>query len=83
MGVLSNLRLSFWLVVIGTVVLYVFFVVLATIPPEQVAAVSAVVGILAIVFTVRNLRLAAELASHGGDPHLRRSINRIRERRGF
>ncbi len=83
MGVLSNLRLSFWLVVIGTVVLYVFFVVLATIPPGQVAAVTAVVALLAVVFTIRNLRLAAELADRSGNPHLRRSLNKIRERRGF
>ena len=83
MGVLSNLRLSFWLVVIGTVVLYVFFVVLATIPPGQVAAITAVVAVFAVVFTIRNLRLAAELAHRGGDPQLRRSVNRIRERRGF
>lgn len=78
-----SLRLSFWIVVIGTIVLYGFFVVLATIPPGQVAALTAVVGTLAVIFTVRNLRLAAELAHRGGDPRVRRDINRIRERRGF
>jgi hypothetical protein len=83
MGVIGRLRLSFWVVVIGTVVLYGFFVVLATIPPGQVAAVSAVVGALAAIFTIRNLRVAAQLADRGGDPQLRRSLNRIRERRGF
>jgi hypothetical protein len=83
MGVIRRLRLSFWLVVIGTVVLYGFFIVLATIPPGQVAAVTAVVGALAAIFTIRNLRLASELADRAGDPHLRRAVNRIRERRGF
>jgi hypothetical protein len=83
MGVIRRLRLSFWLAVIGTVVLYVFFVLLATIPPGQVAAVTAVVAGLAAIFTLRNVRVAAELADRGGDPQLRRAVNRIRERRGF
>jgi len=81
--VIRRLRLSFWLVAIGTVVLYVFFVVLSTISPDQVAAVTVVVGALAVVFTLRNVRVAAQLADRGGDPQLRRSRNRIRERRGF
>jgi hypothetical protein len=48
-----------------------------------VAGVTAVVAAMAIVFTARNLRVANELADPGGDPQLRRSRNRIRERRGF
>jgi hypothetical protein len=83
MGVIGSLRISFWVVAVGTVVLYGFFVVLATISPGQVAAVTVVVGALAAIFTIRNVRLAAELADRGGDPQLRRALNRIRERRGF
>ena len=83
MGVLRSLRLSFWIAVTGMVVLYGFFIVLATVSPGQVAAVTAVVAALAALVTVRNLRLASELADRGGDPHLRRDLNRIRERRGF
>jgi hypothetical protein len=83
MGVIRRLRLSFWLVAIGSVVLYGFFVLVATISPGQMVAVTAVVCTLAALFTVRNLRVAAELAARGGDPQLRRSVNRIRERRGF
>jgi heme O synthase-like polyprenyltransferase len=83
MGVIGRLRLSFWVAVIGTVVLYGFFVLLATISPGQVAAVTAVVATLAAILTVRNLRVAAQLADRGGDPQMRRARNRIRERRGF
>ena len=83
MGVIRRLRLSFWTAVIGTVVLYFFFVVVATISPNDVAAVTVVVAILAAIFTVRNLRVATQLADRGGDPQLRRARNRIRERRGF
>lgn len=83
MGVITRVRLSFWVTVIGGVVLYVFFVSLATVPPGQVAGVTAVVTALAAMTTVRNVRVASQLADRGGDPQLRRSRNRIRERRGF
>ena len=83
MGVIRRLRLSFWVAVIGTIVLYGFFVVLATISPGQVAAATVVVGALAAIFTLRNVRVAALLADRGGDPQLRRARNRTRERRGF
>jgi hypothetical protein len=82
-GVLGRIRLSFWIAVVGVIVLYVFFVTLAGISPAQVASLTIVVGALTAVFTLRSLRLASELADRGGDPRLRRSLNRIRERRGF
>ncbi len=83
MEFLGHLRLSFWLAVIGAVVVYVFFVTLAEISPGEVGGVSAAVALMALVFTARNLRLASELADPGGDPQLRRANNRMRERRGF
>ena len=83
MGVIRRLRLSFWIAVIGTVVLYVFFVVLATISPGQVAALTVVIVALAAIFTIRNVRVAARARRSRGNPQLRRSRNRIRERRGF
>jgi hypothetical protein len=83
MGLLGRLRVSFWITVTGIVVMYGFFVTLATISPGEVATATAVVVFLATVLTMRNLRVASELADHGGDPHLRRDRNRIRERRGF
>jgi hypothetical protein len=83
MGLLGGLRVSFWITVTGMVVLYGFFVTLATISPGQVAAVTAVVVVLSAILMLRNLRVAHELADQGGDPHLRRVRNRIRERRGF
>jgi hypothetical protein len=81
--IVGRLRLSFWVAVAGVIVLYVFFVTLARVSPAQVATVSIVVGGLTTVFVVRNLLIARELADRGGDPRLRRSLNRIRERRGF
>jgi hypothetical protein len=83
MGMLSGLRMSFWITVIGTVTLYVFFVSLAGVSPGEVAGVTAVIAALAMLATVRNLRIGSELADRGGDPQLRRARNRTRERRGF
>jgi len=69
--------------VIGVIVMYVFFVIVASIPPAQVAAVTIVVGVLTVLFLIRSMRLASELADRGGNPALRREVNRARERRGF
>jgi hypothetical protein len=82
-SVLGYLRLSFWCCVAGTIVLYVFFVTVASIPLAEIAAVTGVVALLTAMFTIRNVRLNGELADRGGNPQLRRSINRQRERRGF
>jgi hypothetical protein len=83
MGVIRRLRLSFWLIALGGMVLYVFFVVVANVSPGQTAVIAAAVCALAALFTLRNVRVATQLADRGGDPQLRRSVNRIRERRGF
>ena len=80
---IRHLRLSFWIGVIGAVVLYAFFVVLADVPPGEVATVTTVVAALTAIFIFRNVRLASQLADRGGNPHLRRAVNRMRERRGF
>ena len=83
MGFLGRLRLSFWIALIGAVVLYVFFVTIASVSPAEVVGVTSVITAMALVFTARNLRVAGELADPGGDPQLRRDRNKIRERRGF
>ncbi len=80
---IGRLRLSFWLFAVGAVVLYAFFIAIATISPAKVAGVTAVVALLAATSAVRGIRLAKELADPGGDPRLRRALNKQRERRGF
>jgi hypothetical protein len=83
MRVLGRLALPLWLGVLGVIVIYVFFVVVASVPPAQVAAVTILVAVLSVLFFIRSMRVASELADRGGDPALRRSLNRARERRGF
>ncbi len=83
MHVIGRLRLSLWLCAVWVVVLYVFFVTLATISPAEVAWLTVVTVILAAMVTLRSIRLASMLADRGGDPRVRRAVNRQRERRGF
>ena len=82
MEIFDQLRISFWIAVAGVIVLYAFFVALAGVSLAQLVGVTIVVGALAAIFTLRNLRVARELANRG-DPRLRHTMNRIRERRGF
>jgi hypothetical protein len=83
MRVLGRIAVPLWLGVIGVVVMYVFFVTIASVPPAQVAGVTIVIAALAILFAIRSIRVASELANRGGNPALRRARNRARERRGF
>jgi hypothetical protein len=83
MRVLGRIAIPLWLGVIGAIVMYVFFVTLASVSLTQVAWVTIVVAGLAILFAIRSIRVASELADRGGNPALRRARNRARERRGF
>ena len=82
MEIFNQLRISFWIAVAGVIVLYAFFVALAGVSLAQLVGVTIVVGALAAIFILRNLRVARELANRR-DPRLRHTMNRIRERRGF
>jgi len=82
-GFVGRIILSLWIAVVGAIVMYVFFVTVASVSPREVARVTAVVAVLTFVFTLRSMRIANELADRGGDPALRRARNRARERRGF
>jgi hypothetical protein len=83
MRILGRLAVPLWLGAIGVIVMYVFFVTLANVSPGQVAGVTIVIAGLAILFTIRSIRVASELSDRGGNPALRRARNRARERRGF
>ena len=83
MRILGRLTVPLWLGAIGVIVMYVFFVTLADVSPGQVAGVTIVIAGLAILFTIRSIRVASELSDRGGNPALRRARNRARERRGF
>ena len=83
MRLVTRIGLSLWIAGLGAIVIYVFFVAVASISPKQVAGVTAVIATLTVLFTIRSLRIALDLSDRGGDPALRRARNRARERRGF
>ena len=78
MRILGRLAVPLWLGAIGVIVMYVFFVTLADVSPGQVAGVTIVIAGLAILFTIRSIRVASELSDRGGNPALRRARNRAR-----
>jgi len=61
MRILGRLAVPLWLGAIGVIVMYVFFVTLANVSPGQVAGVTIVIAGLAILFTIRSIRVASEL----------------------
>jgi hypothetical protein len=67
---------------LGAAVLFVFFSALGAISPAEVLVPTIVVGVLALLFVVRALIVRHELGEHGNRTMLR-SVNRLRERRGF
>ena len=66
---------------LGAVAMYVFFAALGGISPSEVLWPTIVVGVLAVLFAVRSLVVRHELGSRGGATA--RSVNSLRERRGF
>jgi hypothetical protein len=67
---------------IGAVVMFVFFATLAGVAPGEVIWPTIVVGLLAVLFAVRSLIVRHELGARGSQATMR-SVNALRERRGF
>jgi hypothetical protein len=67
---------------LGAVAMYVFFAALGGISPSDVIWPTIVVAVLAVLFAVRSLYVRHELGEHGNQTMLR-SVNSLRERRGF
>jgi hypothetical protein len=69
-------------VCLGLVVMFVFFAALAGVSPSEVVWPTIVVGVLALLLLVRFLVVRHELGA-GGTHLTARSVNALRERRGF
>jgi dihydropteroate synthase len=66
----------------GLIVLFVFFVALGAFSPAETIAVSILAAILAVAFGIHMYRVHNAMGEgHGSDLH--RSLNMLRERRGF
>jgi TRAP-type C4-dicarboxylate transport system permease large subunit len=75
--ILATLSETFWILVLAVVVLFAFFLVLGAFTPGEVAVLTVVVAILALLWVAH-----AVWDSRHRDPH-DRAVVRARERRGF
>ena len=75
--VFTTLSATFWVLVLAVVVLFAFFVALGAFSPGEVAGLTVVVVLLALLWIGH-----AVWDSRHRDPH-DRAIVRARERRGF
>lgn len=67
---------------LGAVVLFVFFAALGAITFSEMVVPAIIVGVLGLLFAARSLYVRHELGEHGNQAMLR-SVNSLRERRGF
>ncbi len=75
--ILATLSETFWILILAVVVLFAFFVALGAFSPSQVAGLTTVVVVLALLWIAH-----AMWAARHSDPH-DRAVVRARERRGF
>ena len=67
---------------LGAVVMFVFFIALGNVTPNEVLLPAIVVGVLALLFAARSLIVRHELGQRG-NRNMLREVNHLRERRGF
>lgn len=79
---LSKMLGPIWVILVGIVVLFLFFAALGLFSPADVIWLSVAVVVVAVLFGVRSLLMRRHLGTHGNQ-ELFRSLNTFRERRGF
>jgi hypothetical protein len=74
-----------WLLALGYVGLYVYCVVIGFFDPGEMVAFGIVALALAVLFTVRTLRVIHAVRDHDAPRHeeMMRALHRQRELRGF
>lgn len=78
-GVFSR---AFWILAIGVVALFAFFVLMGGFSPGDVIVLSAAVAGLIVAFVIHAIRVNHDLHEHGHEA-LMHELHRMRERRGF
>ena len=76
-------RVAFWAVSLGVIILFLFLVAFAGLGISQVIWLSVAVLVLMVAFAVHAIRLGRTMKGAGHGDALSRSLNSMRERRGF
>jgi hypothetical protein len=79
---LSKMLGPVWIVLVGVVVLFGFFAALGLFSPDEVLWLTVAVAALCLLIGIRSLLMRRQLTQHGNQD-LFRSLNVLRERRGF
>jgi membrane protein DedA with SNARE-associated domain len=79
---LTRFSSAFWVVVIGVVALYAFFVVMGALAPSDHVLITAGVIALAIALAVHLVRVRRAMRDHAHDDEMR-ELHKLRESRGF
>jgi membrane protein implicated in regulation of membrane protease activity len=77
-AVAETVREAFWVIALGVIGCYAFFVALGAFAPGDVAGVSIAVGVLLVLWLVH-----AWARGHGRADERDRRLTAARERRGF
>ncbi|MGH2963265.1 MAG: hypothetical protein ACRDL3_13890 [Solirubrobacterales bacterium] len=82
MRTLSGLRSVFWVVVIGVVALYAFFLVMGALSPGDQLVITGIVVVLAAALAVHLIRVRSAMRRHEHEGEMR-ELHKLRETRGF
>jgi len=77
-GLAQNVREAFWVIALGLIACYAFFVALGAFAPGDVTGVSVAIGVLVVLWLVH-----AWAQSHRRDEGRDPRLTAARERRGF
>jgi divalent metal cation (Fe/Co/Zn/Cd) transporter len=79
---LSNLTRAFWILVVGAVALYAFFLVMGAMTPADHPLLAAGVVVLGLLLVVHLFRVRRAMHDHAHDDEMR-ELHKLRETRGF
>jgi tetrahydromethanopterin S-methyltransferase subunit C len=82
---IGRIQTAMWLLALGFVVLFGYEVLIGSLAPAEVVGISIAAGVLAILFTIHQVRVYRALHdhSHPDHPELMRGLHVHREKRGF
>ena len=82
MRTVAGMSKVLWVVIIGVVGLYVFFIVMGALSPADQVVLTAIVVALAVALAVHLVRVRRAMHEPGHEAELR-ELHKMRETRGF